>query len=68
MQPRLASKTATEVRGYLEGLRFPALKHDVVHAARQQGAPNDVVAVLQQIPITEFKTMEEVLEAYGTGR
>jgi hypothetical protein len=68
MEPRLASKTATEVRDYLEGLRFPALKYDVVHAARQRGAPNDVVAFLQQIPITEFQTMEELLEAYGTGR
>ena len=57
--------TSEQVRRSLEGVRFPALKHDVVHAARRNQAPNEIVAVLERVPITEFKSADEVVEAYG---
>ena len=57
--------TGDQVRRYLEGVRFAALKHDVVHAARRNQAPNEIVAVLEKIPITQFKSADEVVEACG---
>lgn len=59
---RLAGgKTEADVLQYLEGLEFPALKHDVVHAARQNGAPSDVIATLEQLSSTEFARPEDVI-------
>jgi hypothetical protein len=62
---RLAGGTSSDtVLRYLEGIAFPALKHDLVHAVRQRGAPADVVAALSQLPQTEFADAQEVLNAY----
>jgi hypothetical protein len=62
---RLAGgKTPESILRYLEGVPFPAHKHDLVHAARQNGAPNDVVAALGQLPTDKFQSREELIEAY----
>jgi hypothetical protein len=62
---RLAGGTSSEtVMQYLEGIAFPALKHDIVHAARRRGAPADVIAALSQLPQTEFANAKEVIDAY----
>jgi hypothetical protein len=64
---RLADgKTTEEIHGYLRGITYPVLKHDVVHAARRNGAPGDIVASLERIPVTEFRSEEELFAAYGT--
>ncbi len=57
-----------EIERCLQGLSFPALKHDVVHAARQHGAANEVVAVLEQLPVTQFRSLEQLLQVYGEVR
>jgi hypothetical protein len=62
---RLAGGTSSDaVLRYLEGIPFPALKHDLVHAVRQRGAPADVVAAVGQLPQTEFADVQQVLDAY----
>jgi hypothetical protein len=59
-------KSTEEVGRYLRGLSYPVLKHDVVHTARRNGAPAEVVASLEKIPVTEFKSEDELFQAYGT--
>jgi hypothetical protein len=62
---RLASGTSSdEVLRYLRGVEFPTKKDRLVHAARQNGAPNDVVAALSALPATDFASAQEVIEAY----
>jgi hypothetical protein len=62
---RLANaKTAENVLRYLEGIPFPAHKQDIVHAARTNGAPNDIVGALGQLPRDKFASPEELIEAY----
>jgi hypothetical protein len=51
---------------YLEGLTYPVRKDVLVHAARQKGAPNDVVGALQQLPKNDFASPQEVIDAYPT--
>jgi len=58
-------KTTEEVHTYLRGLNFPVLKQDVVLTARRNGAPSDLVASLERIPVTEFRSEEELFAAYG---
>jgi len=54
-----------ELEQALRGLEFLALKHDVIHAARQNGAPNAVIAMLERVPKTEFSSREDVIQSYG---
>lgn len=62
---RLAGGKAPEnVLEFLRDIQFPARKDEIVHAARQSGAPNDVVGVLSQLPVNEFQNREQVVEAY----
>jgi hypothetical protein len=62
---RLAGgKTPASVLQYLGGVSFPAKKDDIVHAARKNGAPNDVVGALSQLPQTDFNSQEELINAY----
>ncbi len=62
---RLANaKTSSTVLGYLQGIQFPAKKDDIVHAARESGAPNDIVDVLSGLPRNEFGSADELIELY----
>jgi hypothetical protein len=65
LMERLAGgKSETNVLRYLQGIRFPAKKDDIVHAARKSGAPNDVIGALSQLPVNEFANERELLDAY----
>lgn len=48
---------------FLRGVRFPAKKDDLVHAARSNGAPNDVVAALEGLPATDFAGQQALADA-----
>ena len=62
---RLADGTPSErLMTYLHGLQFPAKKDDIVHAARKNGAPNEVIAVLSELTRNEFGSAAELIEAY----
>jgi hypothetical protein len=59
----VGGKTTEDVRAYVADLRYPALKHDAVHAARQKGAPNDIVALLENVPVTQFQSLDHLLQS-----
>src|SRR5947199_97114 len=63
---RLANGKAPEnVLEYLKGVRFPARKDQIVHAARQQGAPNDIVGALGDSDLVVRKLAAEALSQLG---
>jgi len=66
MRHLVDGKPETELRRYLEHVRFPARKDQVVHAARQGGAPNELIQNLERVTVNEFGNADEVIEAYGT--
>ena len=43
---------SADVARYVKDLQFPALKHDVVHAFRRNGAPDEVVARMTEVAMT----------------
>ena len=57
-------KTAEDVLRFLGGISFPAKKDDIVHAARKNGAPNDVVGTLERLPANEFSSPQHLIDAY----
>jgi hypothetical protein len=59
----VGGKTTEDVRAYVADLRYPLLKHDAVRAARQKGAANDIVALLENVPVTEFQSLDHLLQS-----
>ena len=62
---RLAGgKSDMSIMRYLDGVQFPVHKDVIIHTARHNGAPNDVIDALQQLPANEYASPEELIEAY----
>jgi len=57
-------KTAEQVRGYLDGIQFPALKDEIIRAARRNGAPDDVIGFLPMLSKTDYNSFEELIRDY----
>lgn len=64
MERLAGGKTEESILRFLEGLSFPAHKDDVVHAARKNGAPNDIISSLEQLPANEFADEQELIAVY----
>jgi len=62
---RLAGgQTPERIKGYLDGVEFPALKDTIIRAARRNGAPEDVFGSLTLLNATQYGSMDEVLDDY----
>ena len=59
----MASETEQELRRYLEGVHFTANKEDLVSIAMSNGAPEELIEQLEDLPRSEFSDLEEVAEA-----
>jgi hypothetical protein len=49
------------VRERLDGVGFPASKHDVMLWAREHGAGNDELDMLEKLPVDNFDSMQHLL-------
>ncbi|HZT81347.1 MAG TPA: DUF2795 domain-containing protein [Gemmataceae bacterium] len=58
-------KTPQDLRRFLEGVRYPADEQDLLHAARNNQAPNEIVGVLERMTAKKFHSFDEVIAAYG---
>ena len=61
----MSPQSLRSVVQYLKGLDLPASKQDIIHCALQNGAPQDVVDVLQQLPEQNYQQMDDVWRAIG---
>jgi hypothetical protein len=58
--------SSVNVRRHLGGMHFPASKEDLLLRARDNGAGQDVLEVLESFPEDEeFETLADVMKAYG---
>lgn len=53
-------KKGGEMEKYLKNIKFPTDKNGVVNQAKQAGADNETVQMLQKLPNKEYLSMEEV--------
>jgi hypothetical protein len=51
-----------EAQQYLQGVEYPASKEDVVTAAGNNGAPDDMMRVLEGLSRPEYSEQEQVLD------
>ena len=47
---------------YLEGVDYPASKEDLVSAAESNGAPDDLIGMIETMSRPEFSGPEDVVE------
>ena len=52
---------------FLKGVDFPAKQTDLVKRAKENGADQRVLEVLSKMPKRDYRSMADVMEAYGEG-
>src|SRR5919108_2500547 len=55
-----------DVQSFLEGVRYPTKKGDLLRQARREGASDDVRSTIQRLPDKEFKDPTDVSQAIGS--
>jgi hypothetical protein len=58
--------SAEQVVEYLTNVDFPADRDDLVRAAEQEGAPQDVIKALRAMPPEEYASKDEVMRSAHT--
>jgi Protein of unknown function (DUF2795) len=50
-----------EGQRYLEGVDYPASKETLLSAAQGNGAPNEMIEMIEGLPLGEFSDLEEFM-------
>jgi len=54
-----------QLQKHLKGVDYPASKEQLVQYAQKQGADENAISVLQQLPDEEYESPTDVSEAVG---
>ncbi len=66
MTQGVGGHSSANVTHHLEGMHFPASKEDLLLRARDSGAGQDTLEVLESFPDdAEFESLADVIKAYG---
>jgi hypothetical protein len=60
--------SAAELEKYLRGIDFPASKDDLLKKARDNGAPQEVIDMINGLHETRFNSPIDVSKAFGETR
>jgi hypothetical protein len=61
----LGGESPSNVERYLAGVHYPANKGDLLQAAQANGAPRDIMRLIEQIEMDEFGGPQDVMKGYG---
>ncbi|NJL83234.1 MAG: DUF2795 domain-containing protein [Chloroflexaceae bacterium] len=61
----MAPANPVQIQKHLKGIDYPASKQDLVKHAQQQGAGDEVLDVLNQLPEEQYETPTDVSKAVG---
>lgn len=61
----VGGESPSNVSRYLAGVSYPANKGDLLQAAQANGAPRDIVELIQRIDMDEFGGPQDVMKGYG---
>lgn len=64
MERLAGGKSREGILRFIKGISFPIHKDDLVHTARRNGAPNDVIAALEQLPANELADEQQLMDIY----
>jgi len=57
--------SAAELEKYLKGLNYPASKDDLLRKARENGAPSEVIDMINSLSESQFNSPIDVSRAFG---
>ncbi len=60
--------SAAELEKYLKGVDYPASKDDLLQKARSNGAPDEVIDMIDSLTETRFNSPIDVSKAFGEVR
>jgi Protein of unknown function (DUF2795) len=67
MASGLGGRSAANITHHLQGAHFPAPKEDLLLRARDNGAGQDILELLESFaPGEEFTSLSDVIKAYQT--
>ena len=52
------------VTHYLKGISLPAKKQGLVDQAKENGAPSEVMEMIEAMPDSSYETMADVMKGY----
>lgn len=61
----VGGKSPANIQTYLEGASYPADKAALVECARSNGAPREVMDVIERLDEQEYGGPQEVMKSYG---
>lgn len=61
----MAKVNPIQLQKHLKGVDYPASKQDLINHAKQQGADENALSALEQIPEREYETPTDVSQAIG---
>lgn len=61
----MAKVNPIQLQKHLKGVDYPASKEQLVQHAQKQGADDNAISVLQQLPDEEYESPTDVSEAVG---
>lgn len=64
----LGGESPSNVSLHLKGIDFPAGRDDLSKQAEKNGAPQEVLDVIENMPDDDFENMADVMKAYGEAR
>jgi uncharacterized protein DUF2795 len=61
----MAKANPIQVQKFLSGMDYPAGKDEIVDHAKKQGADDNIMQTLEQLPDESFETPADVSKAIG---
>jgi hypothetical protein len=61
----VGGESPSNVQQYLAGVSYPASKDQLLDQAQRNGAPDEVVQIIEQLDDEEFGGPQAVMQAYG---
>ena len=61
----MAKVNPIQLQKYLKGVDYPASKEDLINHAQQQGADENALSALEQLPDEQYETPTDVSKAIG---
>jgi Protein of unknown function (DUF2795) len=62
----MAKINPIQLQKHLKGVDYPASKEELIKHAQQQGADENAMSVLQQLPEQDYQTPTDVSQAVGS--
>lgn len=62
----MGGHSVADITHHLKGIGFPAGKDDLLAQAKENGAEDDIMQILDSMPDEDFQSIADVMKAVGS--